>query len=209
MRGTDEVAELSRWFNTFLETLGARSRAEEALRESEEQNRLLFEESPDAVVLFDDAGQVVRMNRAFERLTGYSAAQLTGHTLDFMGLVSRAQFVDLQAIMSRPLQIANRLATAEFRLTDAYGTTRDVGMRVFGLTIHGYRHYLSTMRDITTEKQVEETLRQANAELARAGRTKDEFLANMSHELRTPLNAILALSELLQEQIFGPLNDFR
>ncbi|MCD4655977.1 MAG: PAS domain S-box protein, partial [Planctomycetes bacterium] len=47
----------------------------------------------------------------------------------------------------------------------------------------------------------------ANAELSRAARLKDEFLANMSHELRTPLNAILGMSEALQEQIYGPMND--
>ncbi len=47
----------------------------------------------------------------------------------------------------------------------------------------------------------------ANAELARAVRAKDEFLANMSHELRTPLNAILGLTEALQEQVYGPLNE--
>ncbi|NJN65963.1 MAG: PAS domain S-box protein [Chloroflexaceae bacterium] len=47
----------------------------------------------------------------------------------------------------------------------------------------------------------------ANAELARAVRTKDEFLANMSHELRTPLNAILGLTESLEEGVYGPLNE--
>jgi CheY-like chemotaxis protein/nitrogen-specific signal transduction histidine kinase len=47
----------------------------------------------------------------------------------------------------------------------------------------------------------------ANIDLAKATRMKDEFLASMSHELRTPLNAILGLSEALQEQVYGPLND--
>ena len=47
----------------------------------------------------------------------------------------------------------------------------------------------------------------ANAELARANRMKDEFLASMSHELRTPLTAILGVSEALQENVYGPMNE--
>jgi signal transduction histidine kinase len=46
-----------------------------------------------------------------------------------------------------------------------------------------------------------------NQELARATRLKDEFLANMSHELRTPLNAILGMTEGLQEEVFGIINE--
>jgi len=46
----------------------------------------------------------------------------------------------------------------------------------------------------------------ANTELAQAARLKDEFLANMSHELRTPLNTILGMSEVLCNEVYGPLN---
>ena len=47
----------------------------------------------------------------------------------------------------------------------------------------------------------------SNEELARATRLKDEFLANMSHELRTPLNAILGMTEGLQDEVFGLINE--
>jgi PAS domain S-box-containing protein len=61
--------------------------------------------------------------------------------------------------------------------------------------------------DISDRKQSELQLQQTNEELIRATRLKDEFLANMSHELRTPLNAILGLTEGLQEQVFGNINE--
>lgn len=47
----------------------------------------------------------------------------------------------------------------------------------------------------------------ANAQLARAVRSRDDFLASMSHELRTPLNAVLGLADVLQSAIYGPLNE--
>ena len=54
-------------------------------------------------------------------------------------------------------------------------------------------------------REIEEKSREIEA----ANRHKSEFLANMSHELRTPLNAIIGFSEVLQEKLFGELNEKR
>lgn len=45
------------------------------------------------------------------------------------------------------------------------------------------------------------------AELANA--SKSEFLANMSHELRTPLNAIIGFSEIINTELYGPVENPR
>ena len=97
----------------------------------------------------------------------------------------------------------------EFRIITADGSIRYISSRAIVLfdDDQKFREMIGVDIDITTVKQAEETLRMANAELERALRVKDEFLANMSHELRTPLNAILGLSESLEEQIAGPLNE--
>ena len=62
-------------------------------------------------------------------------------------------------------------------------------------------------QDITERKAAETELIRANQELARATRLKDEFLANMSHELRTPLNAILGMTECMQDEVLGIVNE--
>jgi signal transduction histidine kinase len=51
-----------------------------------------------------------------------------------------------------------------------------------------------------------EELLTANERLTELDRLKNRFVANMSHELRTPLNAILGFSELMSEELPGPLN---
>jgi signal transduction histidine kinase len=58
-------------------------------------------------------------------------------------------------------------------------------------------------------KRGEKLLFEAKENAESASKAKSEFLATMSHELRTPLNAILGFSEVIQNEIFGPIGNPR
>jgi PAS domain S-box-containing protein len=203
------------------EDITERMQVEVALRESESKFRTLAETMAATIFIYRDE-RLLYVNPAAVALTGYTQAELQGMSFwdivhpDFRELVR-----DWSLARQRGEQVTQRY--------EAIILTRGRQERWLDFTgglieYQGQPTALETAFDITQRKQAEEALaaervslaeqvaeqtaelRTANAELARAARLKDEFLANMSHELRTPLNAILGLSEVLQEQIYGPLS---
>ena len=58
---------------------------------------------------------------------------------------------------------------------------------------------IGSQKNVTTEYENNEKLKQAKEKAEQSDRLKTAFLANMSHEIRTPLNSIVGFSQLLPE----------
>jgi signal transduction histidine kinase/CheY-like chemotaxis protein len=75
------------------------------------------------------------------------------------------------------------------------------------IALENARLYDSLRRQLDQIEAQRKELVLANAQMQEVSRLKSEFLANMSHELRTPLNAIMGFSELLKDNLAGPLTE--
>jgi CheY-like chemotaxis protein/HAMP domain-containing protein len=125
-----------------------------------------------------------------------------------MDLAHRADRIsqgDLDVSLSMPAgdsaneigRLASALAAMMDNLKAAHRRTLDINA---GLE--------RTVRERTEELQRKNRQIEAqNKKVMEASRLKSQFLANMSHELRTPLNAVLALSDIMANEMSGPLNE--
>lgn len=105
--------------------------------------------------------------------------------------------------IKRLTKAAEELATGNLAIRIAVDAQDEVGILAEGFNSMAEQ---LTSRDQQLSQQLQK-IESTNEELTRANRLKDEFLATMSHELRTPLNAVLGMTEILQEEMFGEINN--
>mgnify|MGYP005843845153 CR=1 FL=1 len=84
------------------------------------------------------------------------------------------------------------------------GTTFPLSLTVSPMEIGGKKRFTAICRDISSQKEAEESLISARKAAEAASRTKSAFLANMSHEIRTPMNAVIGLSHLCLQTELAP-----
>ena len=168
------------------------------------------ESNSDGFSLFDKDDRLVMCNQEFRRMHPQIANQLVpGVEFERMlrahvesGMVEEAVGQEEEWLKRRMRQHRNPAGDFELKRTD--GTWLRISER---RTSDG--GCVSIRTDITALKQRQEALSSEQQRADSANRAKTDFLLTMSHELRTPLNAIMGFSEVMKQQLRGPLGDER
>lgn len=178
-----------------------------ALRESEQQMRLITDAVPAPIVYVDASQRFQFVNKTAEDWYARPASEILGCTIsEILGEVSS------QTSQSR-IEAALSGEAQSFEASQPYpdGQDRQVsGSYTPHLSENGQvLGFYALVVDITERKQAEEQLRLALVDAEQANQAKSDFLATMSHELRTPLNAIIGFSEMISSEPYGPVGDQR
>ncbi len=190
----------------ITEDITSQKQAEQTLRESEAYARLLFDAAPDPVSVAEVDGTMIEVNKAFEQLHHLKHEEIRGRHISALNIFPAEEVEKSEEYVAAIMQ-GKTMPPVELDFHTANDGIHVLEMHSYPIQVNGRPLVLSTSRDITVHKKAKDVLHIANIEMERALHMKDEFLANMSHELRTPLNAILGISESLEEQIIGNLNE--
>jgi PAS domain S-box-containing protein len=196
----DEVTGPAR-FVTILRDATERRRLREAMVERETTFRLLFENNPIPMWVWDlTTHRFIEVNKSAVEQYGYSRDRFLAMPPDELSLDGDEP---LDGLSEETAMAPDRLGTRHHRKAD--GSVLIVDLVAHRLDFGGRRAALVAAIDVTDQKRAEEEIRRAKEAAETASRAKSELLANMSHELRTPLNAIIGFSEVMQAGLFGPL----
>jgi len=188
---------------------------EQALRESENLFRDMFDHAPLPYQSLDIEGNILVVNQAWLDHLGYARQDVVGH---FIGEFITAESMPTLACEFPKFKEYGQVngPVFEFKCKDGRLKYMEVNGRIGRDSAGNFLRTHCILTDVTLRKQMEDSMRQhrehleelvktRTAELVEAKEAaetaniaKSAFLANMSHEIRTPLNAITGMAHILR-----------
>ena len=162
------------------------------------------EQSGSMISIVRPDGRIEYVNRKWTEATGFSAEEAVGRTPEIVGSgkTPRTLYKELWERLSTGQtwtgEILNRRKSGElYWCREIISPFLDRDDRI--------THFVSIREDVTQRRQLDDDLKSAKELAEASSRAKTQFLANMSHELRTPLNAVLGFSEMIRDELLGPV----
>jgi len=179
------------------EDITERKRAEDELKRSEANHRLVIEAASDAVISMDEKGIIILANLATTTIFGYDSEELVGKPLTLLMPESMKKLHE--AGYSRYLKSGERHMNwhgTELTALRANGEEFPVEVSFGEMRSNGHRIFTGFIRDITEKhewQQAQEELRKTQAELANMMRvvTMGHLTASIAHEIIQPLFGII------------------
>lgn len=174
-----------------------RKRAEQALQESEELYRTLFESESDAILLIDfETLELLDANHAALELYGYPREEMIGAAVSILSTSPAEAQLFRQAD-----QGTIRLPLQFHRKRD--GTVFPVELAAQYFDWRGKRRILGTVRDLSERLEAEEQRRKLEGQLIQAQKLESmgRLAGGIAHDFNNMLTPILGFGEMLREDL--------
>jgi PAS domain S-box-containing protein len=170
--------------------------------ESEAYFRVLIESAPDAMIIADDAGEIVIVNGQAERMFGYDRAEMIGNKIEML-LPDRIRKSHIGHRLKFEAKPSLRPMGAGLDLVGQRkdGSEFPVEISLSPVSTPKASFVSSVIRDVTQRKQMEQEIIEARTEAERANKANSAFLAAASHDLRQPVQAISLLNGALRRTV--------